>query len=77
MKFLKGFVVVFVLAFVANWAVEKWVLKDPADDSDSGFIVQSPGLGIDDAARAAGVALLVVLGGGLVRKLLGGGKKGS
>jgi hypothetical protein len=75
-KFLKGFVVVFVLAFVANWALEKWVLKDPADASDSGFVPQTPGLGMDDAARAAGVALVVVLGGRFVRSLLGGRKGG-
>lgn len=71
MKLLKGFVVVFILAFAANWLIERFVLKDPADESDTGFIPQAPGLGWDDAARAAGVAALVVVGSATVRKVLG------
>jgi hypothetical protein len=76
MKMLRGILILFILAFAANWAIEKWVLKDPADANDTGFIPQSPGLGLDDAARALGVAVVCFFGGSAVRRLLGG-KKGS
>lgn len=76
MGFLKGILVLFVLAFAANWLVERFVLKDPADEQDTGFVLQKPGLGWDDAARALGVALVVHFGGKIVRPLFGA-KKGS
>jgi hypothetical protein len=70
---LKGIAVVFVLAFGANWLAERFVIKDAADASDSGFVPQTPGkLGWDDVARALVVALAVVFGGKFARKLLGG-----
>lgn len=68
---MKGLFLVFVLAFAANWLVERFVIKDPNDENDTGFIVAAPGLGWDDVARAAGIALVVKFGAGLIAPLLG------
>jgi hypothetical protein len=74
---LKGIGILFVLAFAVNFATEKWVIKDPADPEDTGFVVQTPGpWGMDEVAKALAMALGIFYGGKLVRSLLGG-KKGS
>jgi hypothetical protein len=69
---MKGLLIVFVLALLGNYLVERFVIKDPNDEADTGFIEARPGFGLDDAARAGGLALVIVFGGKLARRFLGG-----
>lgn len=52
---MKGFLVVLAASVVGNMVAEKFVLK--ANDEDTGWIQASEGLGMDDFARAACIAL--------------------
>lgn len=73
---LKGFLIVLLLAVLGNYVAERFVIKDPNDPNDQGFVDFKPGFGTDDIARGATIALCVVLGGGILKKALGAGKKG-
>lgn len=68
---MKGLLIVFVLALLGSYLVERFVIKDPADPNDTGFVEAAPGFGMDDVARAAGLAIVIVFGGKLFRKFLG------
>jgi hypothetical protein len=57
---IRDFLILFGSALVANWAIEKWVLR-PTDDSPSGFITVQPGFGMDDLVRPIGIALVALL----------------
>jgi hypothetical protein len=74
---IKGFLIVLVLAIAGNYAAERWVLKDPNDPNDPGFVDFKPGFGMDDVARGATIALAVIVGGGVLKKALGGKRKAA
>ena len=60
MKMLRDLLILVVAALIANWAVEKWVLR-PTDDAPTGFVTIKPGFGMDDLARPLGFAIVAML----------------
>lgn len=63
----KTIIVLLLLIAVGEFVAEKWVLKDPADPTDTGFVVKGPGFGLHTFAQAGTVALVVYFG----KKFLG------
>ncbi len=62
---MKGILVTIGLAAAGYWLSERFVIKQ--DESDTtGFILASPGFGLDELARATTIGLTVHFG----RKLL-------
>lgn len=58
-KFIAGVGVVFVGAALGNYAAEKWMIKDNAEDV--GFVMSANKWGADDLVAAGAVTLAVVL----------------
>jgi len=56
---LKGILVLTASALVGNYVAERFILKAPG--GTSGFVEVADGMGLDDVARAATIAAVVML----------------